>query len=590
MNDLVYWIWLSLSCTIDTGTFSKLISKFNGAKEIYEADEREIAECIGYKTSDRANLASKSLERAEEIYDFCVSHRVGMLRYSDKEYPEALRNTQTPPVLLYYRGKLPDFNSGLYVAMVGTRELSEYGRKNAFNIGYDLAIAGATVVSGMALGIDGVALAGALAAEKPTVAVLGSGIDVCYPSQHLTLAREIVKRGCILTEYPPKTKPNKYNFPKRNRIISGLCSATLVIEGRERSGALITARYAENQGRALYALPGNVGSDHSELTNLLLKKGAKPATRAEDILDAFEEKYKGKINQFLLRDRRNVDMMYVLRTLEVVANCPSDDIYNQPWIIKRSLTPNAPEYESPYAPATDAPDAFGVARSSGCAHTAADTHVSANGKPSESPSERSSSAEKEPISEGTASKFERMSTQNGMSQQTTVRSEHRTALSRQPWENTREGASSNQADAISKSNRLSESKDTSSRPSASRMQAKSPYDRTFTTSQRLPREDDLSMVFRASMPAFRSGGGLQTVPNREMHLEPGRAGTDDITNFDFDEQTLKIYKKIPPGGAIEIEDLTTENMPMRTVMKYLTQLESCKFIVILPGGKVMRKY
>ena len=146
--------------------------------------------------------------------------------------------------------------------------------EKAFNIGYDLATAGATVVSGMAMGIDGVAMAGALSAGGKTVAVIGSGIDVCYPESHLTLAREVVKCGCVITEFAPGTKPSRYNFPKRNRIISGLSSATLVIEGKEKSGALITARHAMQQERPVYAFPGNVGNKNSELSLLLIKNSS----------------------------------------------------------------------------------------------------------------------------------------------------------------------------------------------------------------------------------------------------------------------------------------------------------------------------
>ncbi len=327
MDYRIHWIWLSLACTVDTVTFPKLIAEFNNAKDIYEADDYTISKCIGGKMSDRSNLADKSLERAEEIFGFCQKYGVGILTYADPEYPENLRKIPTPPVVLYYRGKLPDFNRQFCVAAVGTRNLSDYGRKNTFKICYDLAIGGATIVSGMALGIDGVAHAGAIAAEKPTVAVLGCGIDVCYPPQHLTLAREIVKSGCIITEYPPKTPPSKFNFPKRNRIISGLCSATVIFEGRENSGALITARYAKEQGRAVYALPGNVGAPNSEISNLLLKDGARLCTRAEDVFSDFEKEYTGVINPFMLKDRCPIDILYALRQLEVVANCPTDDIY-----------------------------------------------------------------------------------------------------------------------------------------------------------------------------------------------------------------------------------------------------------------------
>ena len=327
MSDIVYWIWLSLCCTPDTSTFPKLLEKFGTAKNIYDSDDGDISKCVGFKNSDRSKLLEKNLDRASEIYAFCQKHNVGLLCYNDEKYPSALRDISSPPVLLYYRGTLVDFDKAFCVAGVGTRSLSDYGRRNAFKISYDLASAGATIVSGMAIGIDGVCHAGAIAGGGTTVAVLGSGIDVCYPSQHLTLAREIVKHGCVLTEYAPGTQPNKINFPKRNRIISGLSSATVVFEGRERSGSLITARYAKEQGRRVFALPASVGTKHSEVSNLLIKNGAGLCTCADDILNDFYDVYSGVINPFKLPKTMTVNMMDALRSLQVSAVCQGDDIF-----------------------------------------------------------------------------------------------------------------------------------------------------------------------------------------------------------------------------------------------------------------------
>lgn len=330
MNDMIYWIWLSLCCSPSGSTFYKLIKEFPDAKSIYEANGRRISSIIGFRNSDRSALEDKSLDKAEEVYRFCLKHKVGLLAYCDEKYPELLRQIDNPPVLLYYRGVLPDFGKCLTISAVGTRSLSDYGRKNAFRIGYDLAAAGAILVSGMAIGIDGVAMAGALAAGGRTVAVIGSGIDVCYPPQHLRLAREIVKYGCVITEFAPGTQPNKLNFPRRNRIISGLSRATVVFEGAERSGALITARYAKEQGRTVYALPGSVGSRNSQLSNLLIKNGAKICTEAEDVLNEFKDSYKGVINLFRLKEKLPVDMMATLSEYGVVAICPGDDVFVAP--------------------------------------------------------------------------------------------------------------------------------------------------------------------------------------------------------------------------------------------------------------------
>lgn len=341
MDRIVYWIWLSLACSPSGSTFGKLIKEFDDAKDIYLADGKKISSIIGYRNSDRAALENKDLGRAEEIYRFCNKHLVGLLPYYDEKYPDLLRQIDNPPVLLYYRGKLPDFDRIFTVATVGTRSLSDYGRKNAFRISHDLAAAGATIVSGMATGIDGVSMAGALAAGGTTVAVIGSGIDICYPPQHLRLAREIVKRGCVITEYAPGTPPSKLNFPKRNRIISGLSRATMVFEGPERSGALITARCAKDQGRTVYALPASIGSKNSQLTTLLIKNGAKMCTTAEDILNDFTDAYAGAINTFNLKDRIQADLMATLTEYGVVAVCPGDDIFEAPRAKKQMFKASA---------------------------------------------------------------------------------------------------------------------------------------------------------------------------------------------------------------------------------------------------------
>ena len=351
MERKIFEIWLSLACTPDTATFPRLISKFGSAKEIYDATEHQIRAAIGSDSSDCARLNSKDLSAARKIYDFCVTKGVGLLSYYDSEYPISLKEIPTPPVLLYYRGKLPNFNEGFYCAIVGTRTLSDYGRINAFRLGYDMAMAEAIVVSGMAVGIDGVAMAGALAAGGRTVAVLGSGIDVCYPQIHQTLAREIVKNGCVLTEYAPGTRPEKYNFPRRNRIISGLSKATVVVEGREKSGAMITAHHAKNQGRRVYAFPGNVGNDGSQATNLLIKNGASLCTGVYDILRDYENVVKSGLNPFKVPERRAVNMAEVLSRYKISAVAPSDDIFRPPYNRKNESVREATNVNAATAPA-----------------------------------------------------------------------------------------------------------------------------------------------------------------------------------------------------------------------------------------------
>ncbi len=332
MNELIYWIWLSLAVTPDTTTFKRLIDAFSDAKAIYEAEAYEISKHIGSRSSDRARLIEKDLTEATEIYNYCIKYEIGIITYSDENFPVSLREIKTPPVLLYYRGTLPDFNKMFSLSIVGTRTLSDYGRQSAFRAAYELSLAGGIIVSGMAMGIDGVAHAGALSAGGVTVAVIGSGINICYPEDHKTLARAIVKQGCVISEYAPGTPPSRFTFPKRNRIISGLSAATLVIEGRERSGSLITARHAREQGRAVYALPGNVGAKNSEATNLLIKNGAKLFTTAEDIIKDFESVYPGVLNPFNLPAEFKADIKGVLTKYSVIAVAPGDDIFITPGI------------------------------------------------------------------------------------------------------------------------------------------------------------------------------------------------------------------------------------------------------------------
>ncbi len=205
---------------------------------------------------------------------------------SDGAYPALLAAIYDPPPRLYLRGSRPDLLHGPCVALVGARSCSSYGRQVARWLGRELAAAGAVVVSGLARGVDGEAHRGALEAGGSTIAVLGCGIDRDYPRAHAELARRIAAEGLIVSEYPPGTEPAPWRFPARNRIVAGLCLAVAVIEARERSGALITADFALEEGREVLAVPGEVTSALSAGSNALLKHGAAPLTRPDDVLSA----------------------------------------------------------------------------------------------------------------------------------------------------------------------------------------------------------------------------------------------------------------------------------------------------------------
>lgn len=202
----------------------------------------------------------------------------------DSRYPLLLASIKDPPAVLYALGN-PDLLDLRAVAVVGSRKASEYGRWTAASLGGLLAGRGVAVVSGLAAGIDAEAHRGALEAGGPTIAVMGCGIDLCYPAANRPLWREIRKRGLILSEYPPGTKAAPYTFPRRNRIISGLCEATVVAGAGLHSGALITAELAVDQGRWVYAVPGNINSLFQTGSNQLLREGAIPLTVLADLLE-----------------------------------------------------------------------------------------------------------------------------------------------------------------------------------------------------------------------------------------------------------------------------------------------------------------
>ena len=296
----LYWIWLAETLGPGNPHAIELSEIFGSPFEVYNATEDELVRsgCVSEVLAHK--LADKNLSRAYDIVDFCVSANVGILTYYDQFYPSRLKTLKDPPCVLYYKGTLPDFDNKVCIAVVGTRKMSEYGKRSAFRIGYELASAESVVVSGMALGIDSVAACGAICGKGKTVAVLGCGIDIVYPPQHKRLMEIIEENGVVMTEFAPGTRPLGTNFPIRNRIISGLCQGTLIVEADEHSGAMITARCALTQGRDIYALPGNVDESNATGTNCLIKDGANAITEARDILDNYNLIYGKNINYLSL--------------------------------------------------------------------------------------------------------------------------------------------------------------------------------------------------------------------------------------------------------------------------------------------------
>lgn len=292
----LYWIWLAQNAGCASKAAASLVNIFGNAAAVYAASAEQLdSYCASMSARDAAAVkrivSDKSLDEAQQILS--EAQRLGqrVLVPTDAAYPQSLRSLRDAPMVLYVRGTLPRLNELPAVAVVGTRTMSDSGRRNAYAIGYGLAAGGAVVVSGMALGIDGMAQCGAVSAGGRTVAVLGGGVDVIYPRDHESLYNTILQRGAIISEYPPGTPPIGRHFPIRNRIISGLAAGCVVVEADMKSGALITARHAIYQGRHVFAVPGDVLSDGAQGTNSLIKNGAIMTTSAEDVLNEYEFLY-----------------------------------------------------------------------------------------------------------------------------------------------------------------------------------------------------------------------------------------------------------------------------------------------------------
>ena len=294
---LIHWIWLANCRPVSDRMKVELLQHFRDPEDIYFADADAFDHLEGFSDEAKAALRDKNLQEAQKILDQCARKDIHILTFRDAAYPGRLKNIPDPPLVLYYKGNLPDFDGTPLIGVVGTRKASAYGLGVAKRMGYQIAQCGGIVVSGMAFGIDGVATQGALTAGGTAVGVLGCGADVVYPPSNRGLFADMEKYGCLLTEFPPETPPNGWNFPKRNRLISGLSCGVLVVEAPEKSGALITARLAVDQGRDVFAVPGNIDVPTCVGSNQLLREGAVAVMSGWDILSEYEALYPDKLHR-----------------------------------------------------------------------------------------------------------------------------------------------------------------------------------------------------------------------------------------------------------------------------------------------------
>jgi len=305
MSDPKFWIALSDVPDVGPVTAKKLLAIYKKPEAVFKAPYKELANIRGIGTAKAKNIKGYSeWGKIDAQLKKLDATGIKIITFSDKDYPETLKNIEDAPIVLYIKGTIQK-EDRYAVAVVGSRKYSSYGKLAAEKLSSELSSMGFTIVSGMARGIDTLAHTAAVKSGGRSIAVLGSGIDVPYPPENRGLMEKLSGSGCVISEFPPGTLPERENFPKRNRIISGLSLGVLVVEATADSGSLITATYAVEQGKEVFAVPGNINSANSLCTNDLIKKGAKLVQSAEDVIEELAPVLRGYIRT---REKANIEL------------------------------------------------------------------------------------------------------------------------------------------------------------------------------------------------------------------------------------------------------------------------------------------
>jgi len=283
LDDLLFWVELSRISGVESHTFCQLLQAFGSPKAVFEASLTALQLIVSEKISLEIKRGVDDALLVQTREWLSVPNNF-IVTLADEGYPKSLLEIADPPPLFHAKGNIR-LLSQASIAIVGSRNASVQGEKNAHEFAYALANQGLCIVSGLALGIDGAAHRGALAATGATIAVLGTGLDIVYPAKHRDLAHQIVEHGLMISEFPLGTPSKAQNFPKRNRIISGLSLGCLVVEANVQSGSQITARFAGEQGREVFAIPGSIHSPTAKGCHQLIKQGAKLVDCIQDVLD-----------------------------------------------------------------------------------------------------------------------------------------------------------------------------------------------------------------------------------------------------------------------------------------------------------------
>ncbi len=300
MSDLQYWIALNILPDIGPVLSRRLLSAFGSPGNIFRMSLKELRHIEGVGEQRALSIARfNGWDTVQKEIDLAAKHNVHMVSHADKIYPEGLKRIIDAPPILYIKGRI-ERTDKYAVAMVGSRNATIYGKHVAEQMGRKFASSGLTVVSGMARGVDTASHIGALKAGGRTIAVLGSGLDVPYPATNRDLIGKIASSGCVISEFPFGTRPLRENFPRRNRIISALSIGLVVVEATLDSGSLITVTYALEQGKEVFAVPGNITSGNSRGTNDLIRNGAKLVESADEVINELAPQLKGALKEDVL--------------------------------------------------------------------------------------------------------------------------------------------------------------------------------------------------------------------------------------------------------------------------------------------------
>lgn len=339
-EDIIYWVWLSQVLGAGNTDVEYILSKFNSPKDLYNFGRKRGFDNLKFFSNYIKNkMKSVTIDAAKIIVEQCRNFGYEIVTFKDKKYPYRLKNIYASPLILYMNGDIGDIDNILAISIIGARKCSDYAKQVAKLFSRQLSLNGVTIISGMAVGVDGISLEEALNYNGKVIAVVGCGLDVDYPFKNLGLKKRIEdsQNGCIISEYPPGTKPLAGHFPVRNRIMSGLSVGVLVVEAGVKSGSLITAKIAIDQGKDVYGVPNNIFFEKNYGAMNLLKEGAIIVTNPEDIINQYKWQYNfNRINS--IESTNDTDIKNIINNIDDNTNSVVDinvqEDYNLDGILK----------------------------------------------------------------------------------------------------------------------------------------------------------------------------------------------------------------------------------------------------------------